>query len=199
MTSNIMEQYIKNTKLFIRDFTKMFFAQKYNEDISNEFISTYIEARIYNFGDVTHRFFYRRIYASLIEKKQELQKKDKKIDEELLEENLKIYQFIFYLDGVRPITDIDELIKSIIEKRTTKFNLDEIRGLGNRILKLYKKYIKNQEDFLKQYETEDFSLNIEKYILIDDTYKVNIDYNFKIPYIYSNKVINEVYNSRNNK
>ena len=195
MTSNIMEQYIKNTTVFIKNFTKMFFGQKYNEDISNEYISTYIEARIYNYGDETHRFFYRRIYASLIEKKQELQKKDKKIDEEILEENLKLYQFVFYFDGVRTITDIDELIKTIIEKRTTRFNLDETRGLGNRILKLYKQYVKEQEDFLKQFETEDFSLSIEKYILIDETYKVDIDYNFKIPYIYSNKVINEVYNS----
>ena len=96
---------------------------------------------------------------------------------------------------IRPITDIDEFAKTICEKRNTKFKLDSIRGLENRIIKLYKKYLKEKEDFFKQFETTDFSLNIEKYILIDNTYKVSLDYNFKIPYIYSFEVINEVYNT----
>ena len=51
MTSNLMEQYVKNTKTFIKNFTKMFFAEEYNEDISKEYIETYIDARIYNFGE----------------------------------------------------------------------------------------------------------------------------------------------------
>ena len=63
MTTNIMEQYIKNTKVFIKDFTKLFFLDKYNEEISKEYIEAYIEARIYNFGDNTQRYFYKRIYT----------------------------------------------------------------------------------------------------------------------------------------
>ena len=195
MTTNLMEQYVKKTKTFIKEFTKMFFATKYDEEISKEFIDTYMESRIYSFVEEDQRYFYRRIYVSLLNKKKELQKEFPKMDEDFLEENVKIYQYVFYLDGVRPITDINELAKMICEKRTTKFNLDSIRGLENRIIKLYKNYLKVKEDFFKEYETVDFSLNIEKYILIDNTYKVSLDYNFKIPYIYSSEVINEVYNS----
>jgi len=193
MTSNIMEQYIKNTKVFINNFTKIFFAENYNEKISNEYIDTYIDARIYNFGETSQRFFYRRIYFSLMEKKIKLEE-NKELDKSIVEKNLKLYQFIFFIDGVRPITDIDEFITSMYEKRLTKFELDNSRGLKERMSKLIKNYIKEKEEFSKKYETEDFSLNISKYILIDNTYKVDLDYNFKIPYIYSNEVVQEVYN-----
>ena len=195
MTSNIMEQYVKNTTKFLKSFTKMFFAEKYNEDISNEFIDTYIESRIYSYGEDEQRFFYRRIYSNLIKKRKEIQKQNPKIKEEVLEDNIKIYQFIFFIDGVRPINDLDEFVRLICASRKKKFEVeDAIKNFQGRVLKAIKKYQEDKEEFLKKYETNDFSLDIEKYTLIDNTYKVNIDFNFKIPYIYSNKVINEVFN-----
>ena len=195
MTSNIMEQYVKNTKSFIKSFTKMFFAEKYNEKISNEFISAYIESRVYSYGEAVDRFFYRRIYASLLKKRKELQKQYPRIKERVFEDNIKIYQFIFYIDGVRPINDLDEFVRLVCASRKTKFEVqDAIKNFQGRVLKSIKKYQEEKEEFLKQFETNDFTLDIEKYTLIDNTYKVDIDYNFKIPYIYSNKVIYEVFN-----
>ena len=195
MTSNLMEQYVKNTKTFLKSFTKMFFAEQYNEKISNEYIETYIDSRIYSYGEDKQRFFYRRIYASLTKRKKELKKEYKKIDEKVLEDNLKIYQFIFYIDGVRPITDLEEFVRTICSSRKTNFDVkDAIKNFQGRVFKIIKTYIEEKESFLKKYETTDFLLEIEKYTLIDNTYKVDIKYNFRIPYIYSNKVINEVYN-----
>ena len=195
MVSNIMEQYVKNTRNFLKNFTKMFFAEKYNEEISNEFISTYIDARIYNFGVSEHRFFYRRIYSSLVNRKKELEKEFPKVDGKVLEDNLKVYQFIFYIDGVRPIADLNEFVKMICASRKIKFEVQEaIKSFEGRILKIIKQYQEEKESFAKKYETTDFTLDIEKYTLIDNTYKVDICYNFRIPYIYSNKVISEVFN-----
>ena len=195
MVSNIMEQYVKNTRNFLKNFTKMFFAEKYNEEISNEFISTYIDARIYNFGVAEHRFFYRRIYSSLVNRKKELEKEFPKVDGKVLEDNLKVYQFIFYIDGVRPIADLNEFVKMICASRKIKFEVQEaIKSFEGRILKIIKQYQEEKESFAKKYETTDFTLDIEKYTLIDNTYKVDICYNFRIPYIYSNKVISEVFN-----
>ena len=48
MVDNIMNNYIKITKKFVTNFTKAFFLEYYDEDISNEFISTYIDARIWS-------------------------------------------------------------------------------------------------------------------------------------------------------
>lgn len=195
MASNLMEQYIKITSNFIKNFTKMFFAEKYDEEISRQFIETYLEARIYNFGDDTQKFFYRKIYGSLIQKRKELEKEYPKLDESILENNLRIYQFILYMDEVRPILEFDEFVKTICEKRKTKFELNTaIRSLEGRVLKLIKGYQEQKREFFEKYETNEFILEIQKYTLIDNTYKVDINYNFKIPYIYSNKVINEVFN-----
>ena len=194
MTSNLMEQYIKTTTTFLKNFTKMFLAEKYNEEISNEYIAAYIDSRIYNYGETEQKFFYKRIYASLLEKKNEIQKLYPKIDENVLENHLKLYEFVFYIDDVRPISDLTEFVKQICDKRRTLFEIEGIKNIENRILKIIKKYREEKEDFIKKYQTEDFSIQIDKYTLIKNTYKVTINYNFKIPYIYSNTVINEVYN-----
>ena len=194
MTANLMDQYIQNTRNNIKDFTKMFFGEEYNEEISNEYIDTYIESRIYNFGEGEDKFFYIRINSNLSIKKNELQMRFPKIEEKVLDDNLRIYQFVFYIDGVRPIADLPQFCKLVCDKRNTQFELKSVINLEERLLKLIKRVNEEKESFFKKYETEYFSLNIEKYKLIDNTYKVDLNYEFKIPYIYSEKVIEEVYN-----
>ena len=197
MTNNIMQQYIKNIKAFLIMFTKLFLEETYIEKISNEFIKTYIEARVYNYGE-EGRFFYKRIYDTLTKKKKEIEKdldkKNKEKQEKALDNNLKIYQYILYIDGVRNIENMEEFLNLICEKRQSEFNILTRKAFKNKITKLINDYQEKKVAFLQSFDTKDFSLNIEKYTLIDDTYKVNLDFNFKLPYIYSNKVIGEVYN-----
>ena len=72
MTSNLMKSYVKNTKVFIKNFSKIFLGQAYNEKICEEYIDTYIDARIYNFGDESQKFFYKKVLSSLSKKKGDL-------------------------------------------------------------------------------------------------------------------------------
>ena len=195
MTTNLMDQYINITKVFIKDFTKLFLEEEYKEEISKEFISTYIDSRIYNYSGTNEKFFYKRIYGNLVDLKNELAEKYDKNLEKTLDDNLNLYHFILYIDGVRTMGDINEFVKSLCEKRNTLLEKNETKGLDILFTKIIKKYIEDKEKFFKSYETTDFTLDIEKYTLIDDTYKVKIDYNFRIPYIYSQRVIEEVYNS----
>lgn len=194
MTTNIMQSYINRTEKFLKDFNKIFFLEAYDKEIEKKYIETYIDARIYNFGEEKQRFFYRRIYASLINTKKEIKKQKPRINEKILENMLKIYQFIFYLDGVRQIQDLKEFCKIICDKRTKKFEYPKTVRLNERFYKLSKEYFDWKERFLKSFETDDFELDIQKYVLIDNTYKVDLKYNFKIPYIYSDKAIDEVLN-----
>ena len=195
MTTNLMEQYLNITKLFIKEFTKLFLEEEYKEDISKEFISAYIDSRIYNYSGNNEKFFYKRIYQNLINIKNELIGKLDKNLEKAIEDNLRIYQFVFYIDGVRPIGDLNEFVKLICEKRKEIIDKNETKDTNLSFNRLIKKYNEDKEKFFKNYETTDFSLEIEKYILVDDTYKAKLKYNFRIPYIYSQKVIDEVYNS----
>ena len=65
MTNNVMETYIKISKNFLKKFTKAFFAEKYEEKISNEYIETYMDARIYSYGDENQKFFYKTLISSV--------------------------------------------------------------------------------------------------------------------------------------
>ncbi len=194
MTNNVMETYIKISKSFLKKFTKAFFAEKYDEKISNEYIDVYMDARIYSFGDENQKFFYKKISSKIEEKCEEIKKENKKADVMLLDDMVKMYEYIYYIDGVRGISDLKEFVKNMYQKRNKSFDLEPIKGLENRLYKMIKEYFQDQEEFFKSFETNDFSLEIDKYILVDNTYKVKLNYNFKVPYIYSNKVINEVFN-----
>ncbi len=192
MTTNIMQQYIKNTKNFLKEFTRLYMGQYYNEKMSNELIDAYIEARIYNYGDDSRVFFYKRIEEYLENKKNKIGENFK--EKETLENNFKMYQFVFYADGVRPINDINEFLNELCKKRTEDYDLGSSRGLGKKLEKLINEDKANKEKFIESFSTTDFLLNIQKYINIDNTYKVTLDYNFKLPYIYSEQIIDEVYN-----
>lgn len=194
MTTNIMQSYIDRTEIFLKDFNKIFFQGEYDKEIEQRYIETYIDARIYNFGEEKQRFFYRRIFASLINTKREIKKQNPRINEKILENMLKIYQFVFYIDGVRQMQDLREFCKLICNKRVNKFEYPKTFGLDERFYRLIKDYLDWKNKFFKTFETDDFELDIQKYVLIDNTYKVDLKYNFKIPYIYSDKAIDEVFN-----
>ena len=192
MTDNIVQQYAKDKKEFLKEFTKLFLGEKYNERVSNELIKSYIEARLYNYDNEDYTYFYKRIYEYMNNKKVELESKVK--DKEALEYNLKMYQFVFYADGVRPIEDIKELASTIYEKRKEEYVLRLQKGLDSKFFKLIKSYTDKKEKFLSSFDTKDFSLYTEKYPNIDNAYMATLNFNFKLPYIYSNKIIEEVYN-----
>ena len=194
MTNNVMETYMKISKNFLKKFTKAFFAEKYDEKVSNEYIEAYMDARVYSYGDENQKFFYKKISSRVEEKSEEIKKENKKADVGLLEDMVKMYEFIYYIDGVRGISDLKEFVKQMYQRRNKSFDLVPIKGLENRLYKMIKEYLNDQEEFFKSFETNDFSLEIDKYILVDNTYKVKLNYNFKVPYIYSNKVIEEVFN-----
>ena len=63
MTTNIMQSYINRIEKFLKDFNKVFFLEEYDKEIEKNYIETYIDARIYNFGEEKQRYFYRRIFA----------------------------------------------------------------------------------------------------------------------------------------
>ena len=194
MKTNLMETYINNLENFIKSFSKAFFAEKYNEEISNYYLETYINARIHNEGDETQRYFYKKVSSSLQEKTREIRGDYKYLEDKFFKDIENMYEFIYYADGLRKINDLKVFSKEICNIRKTKFGYMQRAGLDERLFRLMRDFISSKVQLVEEPLSEDFSLNIQKYILIDNTYKVELKFNFKIPYIYSQKVINEVYN-----
>lgn len=196
MTYNIMAEYIEYTRKFLEKFMKKYFQKYYNSEISKQYIETYIEARYENYGgNENQRMFYRRIYSALQKKYTKLQYE---LDEEKLpnlKSMLEVYQYIFYIDFVRPLKiELKEFVKQICEKRITKFGFKEDENLQSELYEMIKKYRYDKEQYLKQFESSDFELGITKYLLVKGLYKVDLKYHFKLPYIFSDQAIEEVYN-----
>ena len=193
MKQSLIETYIKNTKNFVKDFTKVFFEREYNEEFSNLYIDAYINARIYNEADNDQRYFYKRIAAKLEEVEDVIKSDYKHVDVKFLKRIEGMYEFIYYADGLRKITDLKEFSKEIAKIRKEKLECSPTRGIETKLYKIMKEYIDKKDKMLEDVKSDDFTLNIQKYILIDNTYKVDLTYNFKIPYIYSQEIIEEVY------
>ena len=193
MITNVMETYKKYVGVFLKDFTKAFFQEQYSEKVSNEYISTYIESRYYNIGEKKERYFYGTVYNVLTSKRDELKKDYARKYLDIIEDTLKMYQFIFYIDGLRTMPDLTEFSDLICKRRIEVFKLNKVRNLEKRFLKLIKGYIQFKENFIEGYGSDNFELIIQKYPLIDNTYKVELGYKFEFSYVYSQKVIEEVY------
>ena len=195
MITNVMETYKKYVGVFLKDFTKAFFQEQYSEKISNEYIGTYIESRYYNMGEKKERYFYATVYNNLTAKRDYLKQEYAKKYLDIIEDILKMYQFIFYIDGLRTMPDITEFSDLICKRRIEVFKLNKVKGLEKKFLKLIKGYIQFKENFLENYDCDNFELVIQKYTLIENTYKVELGYKFEFSYVYSQKVIDEVYNT----
>lgn len=196
MTYNIMAEYIEYTKKFLKELMQEFFKEQNDEEISNEYIETYIEARYNNYGgNENQRVFYRRIYSALKKAEERLIYNQDEEKHKLIKNMLELYQYIFYIDFVRPLRkDLRDFINEMYEKRVTKFEMKRDGELRDNLYKMIKKFRDSKEKYLKSFESEDFELVINKYPLIKDVYKVEIKYNFKLPYIFSDKAIEDVYN-----
>lgn len=190
-----MSEYIAYTKRFLEKFMKLYFQKKYNSKIAKHYIETYIEARYDNYGgNEKQRVFYRRIYSALQVTCESMKYTFDEKELQTIENMLEVYQYVFYIDFVRPLRmELKEFVKQIYEKRNTKFELENVENLQNELYQLIKKFRDDKEKYVKRFDSPDFELVTTKYLLVKDLYKVNLKYHFKLPYIFSDRAIEEVY------
>lgn len=196
MTYNIMAEYTEYTKNFLYELLQEYFKEQYDKEIAKEYIETYIEARYNNYGgNENQRVFYRRIYSALQKKETELEYNSDEEKHQIIKNMLETFQYIFYIDFVRPLRiELKEFVNQMYEKRITKFEMKRDGNLKDNLYKMIKKFREQKEKYLNSFNSEDFELVTTKYHLIKDVYKVELKYNFKLPYIFSSQAIEDVYN-----
>lgn len=199
MISNVMDSYIKYTQKQITQYIRLILKSKYDKDISNEFLETYINVRYLNYEQSDERLFYKKVNKALEEKKAELEKKypyDKKIIENIFE----IYDYIIYIDNVRKIRDLDEFLQNMfqgsnedndVEKSNIKINEETRKILSETI----KEDIIKKQNFLEDFKTKDFALRLTK--LRNNVFNTSLKYNFKMPYVYSKEGLKDIFNGKN--
>ena len=209
MTS-LMDSYLNFTEKKIKKYMKIIFATYYDEEIVDEFLRTYINARYYNVQntDKPARAFYLRILDELEYKEDLLMEKCEEEAESLDEKQAKlnkihkvkeVFGYVLFFDNVRNIENFKSIdsLKEIIEKIIDLVNSDyEIKNPKDVEDKLYKEVKSNMIDkdvFLEKFETDEFSLSFEATEFNEDFYNVKLQHNVKMPMQYSEEAIEKVF------
>lgn len=205
-----MDTYLNFTEKKIKKYMKIIFATYYDEEIVDEFLRTYINARYYNVQntDKPARAFYLRILDELEYKEDLLMEKCEEEAESLDEKQAKlnkihkvkeVFGYVLFFDNVRNIENFKSIdsLKEIVEKIIDLVNFDyEIKNPKDVEDKLYKEVKSNMIDkdvFLEKFETDEFSLSFEATEFNEDFYNAKLQHNVKMPMQYSEEAIEKVF------
>ena len=196
--NNIFEKHISNIQKKFRKYNSLILKSKYNKEYSDELIKTYIEARYYNYNvNQSIRVFYRRINDALKNKSNVLIKNNPREKEQILD-TLSLFNYYFYFDNVRDNLEIEDVIEKIEEKRINEFNLRSAQtdNFKEEFTNLINSDIKEFEENLEMYDSDDWFLEIKKITPKNKNYfKVKLNYTFDFPEIFSEEIIDVVFNS----
>lgn len=196
--NNIFEKHISNIQKKFRKYNSLILKSKYNKEYSDELIKTYIEARYYNYNvNQSIRVFYRRIYDALKNKSDILIKKNPRESDTILD-TLSLFNYYFYFDNVRSNIEIDEVIEKIEEKRISDLNLRSAQNdnFKEEFAKLVNLDIQEIEENLELYDSSDWYLEIKKITPKNKNYfRAKLKYTFDFPEIFSEEIIEEVFNT----
>lgn len=204
---NLMDEYIDFTSKKIKKYIKMILRNKYNEEVVQEFLKTYINSRYYNINEESSRPFYLKITDALTHKQEILNNKyeeEEKLDNKLksvIECTKQIFVYMLFFDNVRKVENFKNIksIREVIiqlledcEKRLeTKFQENIEEDLYNEITS----DMLEKDIYLDNFETENFILDFERDKEHETIYHTKLDYNIRLPIQYSFDAIEKVYNT----
>ena len=209
--NNLMDTYITFTEKKIKKYMKALLAKQYDEQIINEYLKTYINARYYNIQntDKSARAFYLRILEELEYKEDILMKKCEEESETLDEKQIKlnkihnikeIFAYILFFDNVRNIENfksidsLKEVISRMVQTVNSLFKIEISQNVEKNLYEEIKKDMLEKEIFLDKFDTDEFTLQFENIKFINDIYFVKLEHKVKMPMQYSESAIEKVYN-----
>jgi hypothetical protein len=203
---NLMDEYIHFTEKKINKYVKWILGKKYNQEITEEFMKTYINARYYNIvnSEKRARAFYQRILNELKYKENIINKKLEIYnieDGNIVKYTKKIFSYMLFFDNVRNIENFKNIdsLKEIVEKLSEiKYKIEQSKSDKEFEKKLYneiKNDIVEKEILLDNIEDDELYLEVNGMKNYNNIYKVSIHHNIKMPMQYSEEIIEKVFNS----
>ena len=149
---NIMDMYLNFTTKRIKKYMKMIYSGFYNEEIVNEYLKTYINARYYNIRNTEKpaRAFYLRIIDELNFKQDILIKinetevevrQDREANLKLIKNTQEVFEYILFFDNVRRIENfkkidsLREIIKKMMQIVSAEFDVKNSKENEEKIYK----------------------------------------------------------------
>lgn len=186
--NNVVSQY---TKFILKQFcfyAKEIMEKYYIESLFSEIAKEYINIR------------YQNIYPQKQNNKTTISYYlNKKIKEICLDNKdkiknitfmVEIFNYLIYLDNDIEAIEVNKIEKELEKLRKQKYSLlDEVE-----FSKQYREFRKSKKEFFKAYETDEFYLEFIK-TKEKNLYATTLKHNVKMPELYSNKAIEDVFNS----
>ena len=208
--NNLMDTYLKFTEKKIKKYMKIVFSVNYDEEIIEEFLRTYINARYYNVqnSEKPARAFYMRILDELEYKEDMLMEKcdaeAESLDEKQSRLNLihsikEAFGYVLFFDNVRNIENfktidsLHEIIEKMLESVEKDFDIKNSKDVEEKLYQEVKSDMIEKDIFLYKFETDEFSLVFENANFDENFYFVELEHNIKMPMQYSDSAINKVF------
>lgn len=205
-----MDTYLNFTEKKIKKYMKIIFNTYYNEELVNEYLKTYINARYYNIRntDKPARAFYLRILDELEYKEDILMEKCEEESETLDEKQAKlnlihiikeVFGYVLFFDNVRNIENfktidsLHEIIKKILELIESYYEVKKPKDIEEQLYKEVKNDMIEKDVYLDKFDTDEFSLEFENTEFNEEMYYVYLNHNIKMPMQYSDSAIEKVF------
>lgn len=205
-----MDTYLKFTEKKTKKYMKIVFSVNYDEEIIEEFLRTYINARYYNVqnSEKPARAFYMRILDELEYKEDMLMEKcdaeAESLDEKQSRLNLihsikEAFGYVLFFDNVRNIENfktidsLHEIIEKMLESVEKDFDIKNPKDVEEKLYQEVKSDMIEKDIFLDKFETDEFSLVFENANFDENFYFVELEHNIKMPMQYSESAINKVF------
>lgn len=199
---NIMDMYLDFTEKRIKKYMKMIYGRYYDEEVTTEYLRTYVNARYYDIRntDKPARAFYLRIIDELEFKEQILMKKQElKQKQQMINNVKKVFAYMLFFDNVRKVENfkkiesLREIITKIMEIVTSDFNIKTSKEKEDNLYKQITSDMLDADIFLDKFQTDEFVLSFENYEKNEDLYLAKLEHNVNMPMQYSDTAIDKVF------
>lgn len=205
--NNLMNEYIEFTKKNLNKYMKIIFEKYYDNIVIEEYIKTYINARYYNVvhSNVIAKAFFKRILNELEYKKDILEKRleneEIKSDIRIIENSKKVFEYILFFDNVRKvdnfktINSIKEVVKNLAVIREKEFQIKTNETFEEKIYKEIVDDMLKKDIYLDNFESEEFSLEIENLKEKNNIFDVILKNKIKVSENYSEHAKNKAFST----
>lgn len=184
--NNVVNEYTEYVLKQFSFYAKKIMGKYYNNSIFTELAKEYINIRYYNIYPQKQNNKTTISYYLNQKIKEITENNPKKI--ESITFMVDILNHLIYLDSDIEASEVNKVEKELEEIRK-KYDIKEKLEFS----KEYREFKKNKKEFIKQYETDDFYIDIKK-TKEKNLYNTMLKYNLKMPELYSDKAIEDVYN-----
>lgn len=212
---NFFTEYVEVNRKSIYKYLKLIFKKNYDQEVADEYVENYINARYYNLSyKENNRIFYLRIKESLLKVMEKLLDKNEeekkrtgnyvnyRTKEKIIEDMFTAFDYIYFFDKVRDtenmktIKSIQDVIDKLYQRREEEYLVKERVNSKEEFTELVESNMEENETFLDKYFADKtFELGIKKAPNKNNVYNIELISNVTIPMIYSKAAIELAYNT----